>query len=102
MRLIGYSKNNDITAIYESKNMFRKDGSFQSRFMKVIHDLKGDGDYIIFQPTDEDIRVSISDKDKEEFTVCPDCGNKTVRAKGLGEGGGVECISEDCNYWFCF
>ena len=67
MRLIGYSKNNDITAIYESENMFRKDGSFQSRFMKFIHDLKGDGDYIIFQPTDEDIRVSISDKDKCEF-----------------------------------
>ena len=33
---------------------------------------------------------------------CPDCEKLSVRAKGLGEGGGVECITPDCGYWFCY
>lgn len=35
--------------------------------------------------------------DKE---LCPDCGAH-IRAKTLGEGGGVEC-TDKCGYWFCF
>ena len=35
--------------------------------------------------------------DEEE---CPDCG-APVRAKGLGEGGGVEC-SNKCGWWECY
>lgn len=39
---------------------------------------------------------------EENLDVCPDCHNKSVRAKELNEGGGVECIHPGCNYWFCF
>ena len=38
----------------------------------------------------------------EEYEYCPDCNRLSVRAKGLNEGGGVECINPDCEYWFCF
>lgn len=31
---------------------------------------------------------------------CPDC-DAPLRAKTMGEGGGVEC-SADCGYWFCY
>ena len=41
------------------------------------------------------------DKQKE-YGICPDCEQKTIRAKGLGEGGGVECINPNCDYWFCY
>ena len=41
-------------------------------------------------------------KEKEEYDICPKCKKKTVRAKGLHEGGGVECINPKCDYWFCY
>ena len=39
----------------------------------------------------------IADLDK-----CPTCQKQSVRAKTMGEGGGVVCITEGCNYWFCY
>jgi len=46
------------------------------------------------------------DKTKEETEDhtedCPKCGQHTVRAKTLSEGGGIECTNPDCNYWFCY
>jgi len=40
--------------------------------------------------------------ENEEYDICPDCGKKSVRAKELSEGGGVECMNPDCKYWFCY
>ena len=46
---------------------------------------------------------NISDTEEtDELERCPDCGKLSVRAKGLGEGGGVECITPGCGYWFCY
>ena len=33
---------------------------------------------------------------------CPQCGKHTVRGKTLAEGGGIECMEPDCDYWFCY
>ena len=33
---------------------------------------------------------------------CPTCKKKSVRAKTMGEGGGVKCIDDDCHYWECY
>ncbi len=33
---------------------------------------------------------------------CPMCKKMTVRAKEMGEGGGVECTNPYCDYWFCY
>lgn len=38
----------------------------------------------------------------ERLTECPDCKENSVRAKELGEGGGIVCITEGCKYWFCY
>jgi len=37
---------------------------------------------------------------KKILHPCPNCGAE-IRAKGLYEGGGLEC-SEKCGYWFCY
>ena len=59
----------------------------------VRHYLKQNGKKIYLEPdTDE----------TDELERCPDCGKLSVRAKGLGEGGGVECITPGCGYWFCY
>lgn len=34
--------------------------------------------------------------------TCDKCGKNTLRAKELCEGGGVECINPECDYWFCY
>jgi len=39
---------------------------------------------------------------KENLTICPECGEQSVRAKEMFEGGGVVCISDTCTYWFCY
>jgi hypothetical protein len=41
-------------------------------------------------------------QDTDPNGPCPTCGNNSIRAKELNEGGGCECITHDCNYWFCF
>ena len=41
-------------------------------------------------------------EETDELERCPVCGKLSVRAKGLGEGGGVECITPGCGYWFCY
>jgi len=33
---------------------------------------------------------------------CDKCKKQTLRAKEMFEGGGVVCISKDCDYWFCY
>lgn len=44
-----------------------------------------------------------NDEDElDDFEDCPSCGNHTVQGKGIYRGGGVECITEGCNYWFCY
>jgi len=45
--------------------------------------------------------LNIHDKE-ESMDECPTCKKMTVRAKGIGEGGGVVCTNPDCNYWFCY
>lgn len=40
--------------------------------------------------------------DKKELMQCDGCGEKSLRAKELFEGGGVTCIKKECDYWFCF
>ena len=37
---------------------------------------------------------------EKDLEICPNCGRKSVRAKEMSEGGGVECIY--CEYWFCY
>lgn len=37
---------------------------------------------------------------EDKLSECPECGETSVRAKEIGEGGGVTCIS--CPYWFCY
>lgn len=41
-------------------------------------------------------------QDTDTNMSCPDCGNNSIRAKELNEGDGIECITPDCNYWFCY
>lgn len=38
----------------------------------------------------------------QRFEECPECKQMSVRARELREGGGVECTSINCGYWFCF
>jgi hypothetical protein len=39
---------------------------------------------------------------KDHLTDCPECYQKSVRAKEMFEGGGVVCITSGCRYWFCY
>ena len=39
-------------------------------------------------------------EDKDTHETCPDCGKQTLHAKGIYEGGGVEC--SNCGYWDCY
>jgi len=42
------------------------------------------------------------EKQEREMDECPKCHKNSVRAKGFEEGGGVECTTPGCGYWFCF
>lgn len=33
---------------------------------------------------------------------CPKCGNASVRAREMSEGGGIACTTKGCGYWFCY
>lgn len=49
----------------------------------------------------ENQRDELPDDENIMAQPCPDCGGK-VRAKTMGEGGGIVCTSDDCDYWFCY
>ena len=38
----------------------------------------------------------------KDLDDCPECGGKSVRAKGFNEGGGTHCTANHCGYWFCY
>lgn len=63
---------------------------------------KGITDLIQLHSGSDHVRVSVDEIPEERLDECPDCGQMSVRAKGLNEGGGVECITPGCDYWFCY
>lgn len=42
--------------------------------------------------------VYVDENPDHIYDLCPGCNKKTVRAKGLTQGGGVECINPNCKY----
>ena len=41
------------------------------------------------------------DPEHPDWDVCPGCEKITLRAKELWEGGGVICMADGCDYWYC-
>ena len=37
-----------------------------------------------------------------ELDILTLCGKGAVKAKGFGQGGGVECTNPNCDFWDCF
>lgn len=62
---------------------------------------------IIMKKKSKEIKIkydngSVGKIKKDQLSQCPECKQQTVRAKTMGEGGGVVCINKKCNYWFCY
>ena len=43
-------------------------------------------------------RLREEQEEKDNYELCPDCGQKSVKTKMNG----IECTNSDCNYWFCY